>query len=102
MLLEELSHRDIWIGCISDFGEFWANRRLIEFNSEIVDSELRITLNLHEEDVSPGIGFAVNYTKNISTVIVLDREGTVIPTSTKRRKDKIYVFKLGDSWLGVV
>ncbi len=94
MLLEELSHRDIWIGCISDFGEFWANRRLIEFNSEIVDSELRITLNLHEEDVSPGIGFAVNYTKNISTVIVLDLEGTVIPTSTKRRKDKIYVFKL--------
>jgi len=93
MLLEELSKRDIWIGCISDFGEFWANRHLIKFESEIVGDELRITLNLHEEDVSPGIGFAVKYTKSISKVTILDLEGTVIPTSIKRRKDKIYVYK---------
>jgi hypothetical protein len=93
MLLEELSKRDIWIGCISDFGEFWASRHLIKFESEIIGDELRITLNLHEEDVSPGIGFAVKNTKSISKVTVLDLKGTVIQTSVKRRKDKIYVYK---------
>ena len=93
MLLEELSKRDIWIGCISDFGEFWANRQLIQFELEIFGDGLRITLNLHEKDVLPGIGFAINSSNRISRVTILDSEGSMIPTSTKRRKDKIYVYK---------
>jgi len=93
MLLKELSERDIWIGCISDFGEFWANRHLIQFESEIVGDELRITLNLHEQDVLPGIGFVVKSSTKISRVAIFDLEGTKIPSSTKKRKDKIYVYK---------
>ncbi len=93
VLLEKLSKRDIWIGCVSDFGDFWANRQLIRFESEIVGDDLKISLNLHEKDVLPGIGFAVKLSDRILTITVLDSEGTVIPTSTKRRKDKIYVYK---------
>ena len=93
MLLEELSKGDIWIGCISDFGKFWANRHSIQFELEIVSDELRITLNLHEKDVLPGIGFAINSSNRISRVTILDSEGSMIPSSTKRRKDKIYVYK---------
>lgn len=93
MLLEELSKRDIWIGCISDFGEFWANRHLIQFESEIVGDELRITLNLNEKDILPGIGFAVKSSNRVSRITILDPEGTMIPTSTKRRKEKIYIYK---------
>jgi hypothetical protein len=93
MLLEELSKRDIWIGCISDFGEFWANRHMIRFELEIVGDELRITLNLNNEDVLPGIGVAIKSSSRISKVTILDSEGTVIPTSTKRRKEKIYTYK---------
>ena len=93
MLLEKLSKRDIWIGCVSDFGDFWANRQLIRFESEIVGDDLKISLNLHDKDVLPGIGFAVKSSDRILNITVLDSEGTVIPTSTKRRKDKIYVYK---------
>jgi len=93
MLLEKLSKRDIWIGCVSDFGDFWANRQLIRFESEIVGDDLKISLNLHEKDVLSGIGFAVKSSDRILKITVLDSEGTVIPTSTKRRKDKIYVYK---------
>jgi hypothetical protein len=93
MLLEKLSKRDIWIGCVSDFGDFWANRQEIRFESEIVGDDLKISLNLHDKDVLPGIGFTVKSSDRILRITVLDSEGTVIPTSTKRRKDKIYVYK---------
>lgn len=93
MLLEELSKRDIWIGCISDFGEFWANRNLIHFEPDIVGDELRITLSLNEKDVLPGIGFAVKSSNRVSKISILDSEGTMIPTLTKRRKDKVYIYK---------
>ncbi len=93
MLLEELSKRDIWIGCISDFGEFWANRHLIQFELDIVGDELRITLSLNEKDVLPGIGFAVKSSNKVSKITILDPEGTMIPMLTKRRKDKVYIYK---------
>jgi len=78
---------------ISGLGDFWANRQLIRFESEIVGDDLKISLNLHDKDVLPGIGFAVKSSDRILKITVLDSEGTVIPTSTKRRKDKIYVYK---------
>jgi len=93
MLLDELSKKDIWIGCVSDLGEFWANRNLIRFEPEIVDNEIRIILNQTNENVLPGIGFAVNTGKRTYKIILLDRQGTEIPTATKRRKDKLYIYK---------
>lgn len=93
MLLEELSKQDIWIGCISDLGEFWANRNMIRFESEIVGNEIRITLQQNVEDVLSGIGFAVKSRDKVPNVTLLDREGTEILTATKRRGDKIYVYK---------
>jgi len=93
MLLEELSKQDIWIGCISDLGEFWANRNLIRFEPEIVGDEIRIILNQSNENVLPGIGFAVKSRNKAYTVTLLDQEGTEIPTAAKRRKDKLYVYK---------
>lgn len=93
MLLEELSKKDIWIGCISDLGEFWANRNLIRFEPEIVGNEIRIILNQKNTDVLPGIGFAVKSGDKAYKVTFLDQEGTEIPTAAKRRKDKLYVYK---------
>jgi peptidoglycan/xylan/chitin deacetylase (PgdA/CDA1 family) len=93
MLLEELSKQDIWIGCISDLGEFWANRNVIRFESEIVGNEIRITLDQNDEDVLSGIGFAVKSRDKVPNVILLDREGTEILTATKNRKDKLYIYK---------
>ncbi len=93
MLLEELSKQDIWIGCISDLGEFWANRNEIRFETEIMGDEIRITLNRSDEEVLSGIGIAVKSHDNLSTVTLLDREGKRIQTAAKKRKDKFYVYK---------
>lgn len=93
MLLEELSKQDIWIGCISDLGEFWANRNMSRFESEIVGDEIRITLNQTDEDILPGIGFAVKSQNKVPNVALFDRRGTKIQTATKKRGEKLYIYK---------
>jgi hypothetical protein len=85
--------QDIWIGCVSDLGEFWANRNSIRFEPEVLGGEIRILLNRNNEDVLPGIGFAVKYGDKISKVTLLDKGGTEIQTAAKVRGNKIYIYK---------
>jgi peptidoglycan/xylan/chitin deacetylase (PgdA/CDA1 family) len=93
ILLEELSEQDIWIGCVSDLGEFWANRNKIRFEYEMAGDEIRIFVNQSDQDVLSGIGFAVKTGGGRARVSLLDSEGNVISTATKQREDKTYVYK---------
>lgn len=88
-LLSRLQDRNVWIGNLSAYGEFWSARNRLEYDSAI--SGKILTIRIKSVKIDERISFCIKDTEHISTIRMTDAEDRPISFTRTQYKDKIFL-----------
>jgi hypothetical protein len=90
-LLSALKGKDIWIGDVTSYADFWKKRLSCDYSVFVEKDKLIIRLN--DDTLYPQIVFVVKYPPRIKTAEVRNRDGQKMDFLDLVRGDKIFLRK---------
>jgi hypothetical protein len=90
-LLSALKGKDIWIGDITSYADFWKKRLLCNYSVHVEKD--RLIIRLDDDTVPAQIAFVVKYPPLIKSAEVRNRNGQTLDILNLARGDKIFLWK---------
>ena len=88
-VIKALIDKDVWIGDLTSYGDFWNERAEVKYKTTLKDGLLGI--HLESNDISPTVSFVVEDSAKVEEIKVLNKRGREIEYQEIKRDGKIFL-----------
>jgi len=90
-VIKSLVGKDVWIGDLTFYGDFWNERSSTKYKTTLKDGLL--TIRLEGNDISPTVSFVVKDSPKLKGIKVLNKRGREFKYQEIRRNGKVFLRK---------
>ena len=85
-VLKNLAGKDVWVGDLTSYGDFWNERSKVKYKTILKDGLL--TIRLEGGDIPPVVSFVVKDSPSVKEVKVISKQGRELQYQVLRRGGK--------------